>query len=129
MAVDAFFLHRLMDEFLSLECLGLVGVTLEAHIISGSTEKLGKVRLVRVMTHGAASYGNRTVYVFAGQDFFVVAEKTEVSPFGTELVFIGGLVRIVAFRAFAVFHRFVDSISCIYFVVTLVTEFPGALDG
>lgn len=74
MAIDAAFLYRLMDKLLSLESLHLVGVALEAYIVSGSTEKLGEICLVRAMTHRTAAYSNRAVYEFAGKDFFVMAE-------------------------------------------------------
>ena len=75
-AVDAFFFHRLMKEFLSAEGFDLVSVTLKTRIISACAEEVGKVRLVGVVTHRTAAHGYRTMDVFPGENFLVVAEKT-----------------------------------------------------
>ncbi len=128
MAVDAFFLHGRMDEFLPLKRLELIGMTLETYVVSGCAEEFGKVRLVGVMAHSTTADRHRAMDEFAGHDFFIVAEKTEGGPFCAELVFIRRLVRIVAFRAVSFLYRSVDRIFRIHLVVALVTIFLDACD-
>jgi hypothetical protein len=127
MAVDAFFLHRFVGEFLRRECLRLVRVALKAHVVSRSVQELRKIGLMGIVAHDASSDRHRSVDEFPRDDFFVMAHDAEIRPVRAKLVLKGRLVRVVAARAISLFNGTVYGAFCIHLVVTFIANILDAL--
>jgi hypothetical protein len=129
MAVCAVLLYGFVHEFFPLKSFGLIRVALETYIVARGIQHPGEVRLVGIMTHGAAADRNRAMDKFEREEFLVMTYETEVRSIGPELVLVGRLMRIVAESAVAVLYGFVDRSLCIDLVMAFVTQIGRSFYG
>lgn len=77
------------------------------------------------MAGRAAANGSRSVGKFALHDGTVMTLEAELGAGGTQHVFVGRLMRIMAGKAFALFDRQMDVLLGVEPLVALRTEVPG----
>lgn len=129
MAGGAGLLDGSMGELFVFECLGLIGMTFETDGVDGCPQQFGEIALMYGMAGGATPHGNRPMDELALHDGAVVAFEAEFRAGGTKLIFIGGLVRVVAGEAFALLDRCMDILVGIKTLMTLGAQLARVLYG
>lgn len=127
-AIYARILNRGMNKFLAFEVIGLIGMAVEANLISLSHEQLGEITLMGLMTCAATPNCCWAMDKFAADNGPFMTQETEIGARGAKLELIGGLVRIVASGTLTLFHRRMDDLFCNKLLMALGAELPNVID-
>jgi len=128
MALHAGLTDRGVGKLLVLEGLGLVGMAFETDGIGGCAQQFGEIALMYGMTGRAATNGGRTMCKLAFHYGAVMTRETELGAGGTKLVFVGGLVRVMAGKTLAFLYRRMHVFVRIEPFVTFSAQLSGVFN-